>query len=29
MMDPRVVDHLDGDVTLANIHPRKVDKYLR
>jgi alkane 1-monooxygenase len=29
VMDHRVVEHLDGDVTLANIHPRKVDKYLR
>ncbi len=29
VMDQRVVDHLDGDITLANIHPRKVDKYLR
>ena len=29
VMDPRVVNHLDGDITLANIHPRKVEKYLR
>jgi alkane 1-monooxygenase len=28
VMDPRVVDHLDGDVTLANILPSKRDKYL-
>ncbi|MFC7503983.1 fatty acid desaturase [Nocardioides sp. GCM10030258] len=28
VMDHRVVEHLDGDVTLANIHPRKVEKYL-
>jgi alkane 1-monooxygenase len=27
VIDPRVVNHLDGDITLANIHPRKVDKY--
>ncbi|GAA3821333.1 fatty acid desaturase [Nocardioides panacisoli] len=29
VMDHRVVEHLDGDVRLANIHPRKVEKYLR
>ncbi|HWJ81233.1 MAG TPA: fatty acid desaturase [Nocardioides sp.] len=29
VMDHRVVEHLEGDVTLANIHPRKVEKYLR
>ncbi len=29
VMDKRVVAHLDGDVTLANIAPRKVDKYLK
>ena len=29
VMDHRVVEHLDGDVTLANIHPRKVEKYLK
>ena len=27
VMDQRVVDHLDGDVTLANISPRKRAKY--
>ena len=29
VMDQRVVDHLDGDVTLANILPRKRDYYLK
>ncbi|WP_345893882.1 fatty acid desaturase [Nocardioides sp. TF02-7] len=29
VMDRRVVEHLDGDVRLANIHPRKVEHYLR
>lgn len=28
VMDQRVVDHYDGDVTLANIHPPKRDKVL-
>ena len=28
VMDPRVVAHLDGDVTLANIQPGKEAKYL-
>ncbi|WP_435769576.1 fatty acid desaturase [Nocardioides sp. SYSU DS0651] len=28
VMDKRVVDHLDGDVTLANIQPGKEQKYL-
>ncbi|TWG93231.1 alkane 1-monooxygenase [Nocardioides sp. J9] len=28
VMDKRVVDHLDGDVTLANIKPGKEAKYL-
>jgi len=27
VMDDRVVRHLDGDITLANISPRKKDKY--
>jgi alkane 1-monooxygenase len=27
-MDRRVLDHYDGDVTLANIHPPKRDKVL-
>jgi alkane 1-monooxygenase len=25
VMDHRVLDHYDGDVTLANLHPRKRD----
>ena len=29
VMDPRVVAHYGGDVTRANIHPRKRDRYLR
>lgn len=29
VMDPRVLRHYDGDVTLANIHPRTRDKVLR
>ncbi len=29
VMDKRVVAHLDGDVTLANVHPKKLDKYLK
>jgi alkane 1-monooxygenase len=29
VMDQRVVDHLDGDVTLANILPSKREKYLK
>ncbi len=28
MMDPKVLAHYDGDVTLANIHPRKRERYL-
>jgi len=28
VMDPRVVAHFDGDVSLANISPRKRDAYL-
>jgi alkane 1-monooxygenase len=28
VMDPRVVAHYGGDVTLANLHPRKAEKYL-
>jgi alkane 1-monooxygenase len=28
VMDPRVVNHFGGDVSLANISPRKRDKYL-
>src|SRR5689334_4261729 len=28
VMDPRVLAHFDGDVTLANISPRKREKYL-
>lgn len=28
VMDPRLLDHYEGDVTQANIHPRKVDKVL-
>ena len=27
-MDPRVVEHFDGDLTLANLSPRKRDKLL-
>ena len=29
VMDQRVVDHYDGDVTQANLHPRTARKYLR
>jgi alkane 1-monooxygenase len=29
VMDPRVVAHYGGDVTLANVHPRARDRYLR
>lgn len=29
VMDPRVVAHFDGDVTLANVAPRKRETYLR
>jgi alkane 1-monooxygenase len=29
VMDQRVVDHFGGDVSLANISPRKREKYLR
>ena len=28
-MDQRVVDHFGGDVSLANISPRKREQYLR
>ncbi len=28
VMDPKVVDHFDGDLALANIQPRKRAKYL-
>jgi alkane 1-monooxygenase len=27
-MDPRVIDHYDGDITRANIQPRKREKVL-
>jgi alkane 1-monooxygenase len=29
VMDPRVLAHYDGDVTLANLQPRLRDRYLR
>lgn len=29
IMDPKVVAHYDGDITLANVHPRKREKLLR
>ena len=29
VMDKRVVAHYDGDVSRANLHPRKADRYLR
>ena len=29
VMDPRVIAHYDGDVTRANIEPRKRDAVLR
>lgn len=28
VMDKRVVAHYDGDITKANLHPRKAEKYL-
>jgi alkane 1-monooxygenase len=28
VMDPKVIDHFDGDLTLANIQPRKRDRIL-
>ncbi len=28
VMDPRLVEHFDGDVTRANIQPRKRDRIL-
>jgi alkane 1-monooxygenase len=28
VMDPRLLDHYEGDVTRANIHPRKLDRVL-
>jgi alkane 1-monooxygenase len=28
-MDPRLLEHFEGDVTKANIQPRKRDKILR
>lgn len=28
VMDPRVLDHFDGDITRANIHPRRRDEVL-
>jgi alkane 1-monooxygenase len=28
IMDPKVIAHYDGDVTLANLHPRKRERYL-
>ena len=28
-MDPKVVAHYGGDVTLANVQPRKRERYLR
>jgi alkane 1-monooxygenase len=28
VMDPRLVEHYDGDVTKANIHPRKLSRIL-
>lgn len=28
VMDPRLLDHFEGDVTRANIHPRKLDRVL-
>jgi alkane 1-monooxygenase len=28
VMDPRVVAHFDGDITRANLHPRKRDKII-
>jgi alkane 1-monooxygenase len=29
VMDKRVVEHYDGDLTLANVHPRTATKYAR
>jgi alkane 1-monooxygenase len=29
VMDPRLIDHFEGDVTQANIQPRKREKILR
>lgn len=29
VMDPKVVAHYDGDVTLANLHPRNRDKQIK
>jgi alkane 1-monooxygenase len=29
VMDPRLLDHFEGDVTRANIQPRKREKILR
>jgi alkane 1-monooxygenase len=29
VMDPRVVAHFDGDITLANVQPGKLEKLLR
>ena len=29
VMDKRVLAHFDGDVTLANVHPRRREHYLR
>jgi alkane 1-monooxygenase len=28
-MDPRLLDHFEGDVTQANINPRRREKILR
>ena len=28
VMDPRVLAHYGGDVTLANLHPRTRERYL-
>jgi alkane 1-monooxygenase len=28
VMDPRVLAHFDGDITRANLHPRKRDKII-
>jgi len=28
VMDQRVIDHYDGDVSLTNLHPRHADRYL-
>jgi alkane 1-monooxygenase len=29
VMDQRVLAHFDGDVTRANLHPRRREHYLR